>query len=103
MNRTDTTPRSTINVDLMVTVIEKKNGDKSICIPVDGIQNVATVTLQKDGEIRWASVGPLKPEQAIHFSNALRLAIYLSQDQKPVWETFGNVGSGLSWETKAEN
>ena len=83
-----------------LTVIEKKNGDKAICIPVESLKNVQIVTLQKDGEIRCASVGPLAPQDAILFSNAVRLALYLSNSEA----IFGTgVGCGLSWNTRKDD
>lgn len=81
-----------------LTVIEKRNGDRAIYAPFteDGFTNVAVVTLQANGDIRWASIGPMVPSDAFLFSDAVRLALYLSQ--VPV----GNIGCGLCWVTKKE-
>ena len=58
-----------------ITVINKSNGDTAFTIPAEGFEDIPMVTLQKDGEIRWATVGPVTPEQASLFNDALRLAL----------------------------
>ena len=79
----------------MLTVVEKRNGDKAIYVPVAGFENVPVVTLQKDGEIRWASIGPMVWEDAFQFSNAVRLALHLRDSKE-------QVGCGLCWTVKTE-
>jgi hypothetical protein len=63
----------------MLKVIEKRNGDRAIFSQIPGVERVALVTLQRDGEIRWASVGPMAPAYAKEFSDAVRLALHLSK------------------------
>ena len=89
------------NYKYTLTVVEKSNGDRAIYCPFDaGFTNIAVVTLQKDGEIRWASIGPMTPADAFLFSDALRLALMLSH--VPVGSIPGNIGCGLSWTIKTE-
>ena len=85
-----------------LTVIEKRNGDRAIYAAFTevGFSNVAVVTLQANGEIRWASIGPMIPADAFLFSDAVRLA--LSFSKVPVGHIPGNIGCGLSWVTKKE-
>jgi hypothetical protein len=72
----------------MLKVIEKRNGDRAIFAQIPDVERVALVTLQKDGEIRWASVGPMAPAHAKEFSDAVRLALHLSAF---------STESGLTW------
>ena len=78
-----------------ITVITKQNGDFAFKIPVEGFENVHMVTLQKDGEVRWASVGPLTPEQASLFNDALRLALSFTFDRTNT--PHNNLAGGVSF------
>ncbi|MTW31153.1 hypothetical protein, partial [Streptococcus pneumoniae] len=60
----------------MLTVKIRKNGELGIFLPIAGMENVQVVTVQTDGEIRWASIGSLPVDKAMHFSAAMRLALY---------------------------
>lgn len=65
-----------------LTVIKRPNGDTAIYINLDGSVSMAVVTLQKDGKIHWASLGPVKLEDALTFSDAMRMAVNLSSYAK---------------------
>lgn len=85
-----------------INVIRKSNGDTAFRIPVVGFENVDMVTLQKDGEIRWASIGPLTVEGAYLFSDAVRLALSFTRDlltDKQLQEMphFGSISSGVTY------
>jgi hypothetical protein len=60
-----------------IQAIRKANGDKAFRAPIEGYENVDLVTLQKDGEIRWASVGPMTLDNALLFHDTLRLALVI--------------------------
>jgi hypothetical protein len=62
----------------VITIIDKANGDKTFRAQIEGFENIDLVTLQKDGEIRWASVGPMSLENSLHFHDALRLALFFA-------------------------
>ena len=64
-----------LNMSKTITVISKPNGERAFRGPIEGLSNVDLVTLQKDGELRWASVGPLTLEDTLVFHDALRLAL----------------------------
>jgi len=87
-----------------LSVVRKRNGEIAIYAPIAGLTNVPVVALQTDGEIRWASVGPQTPENAILFSNAVRLAIRYSQySQGGIHEgQDGYTTAGLCWNEKSE-
>jgi hypothetical protein len=81
-----------------ITVINKANGDTAFTIPVEGFENVHMVTLQKDGEIRWASVGPLTPEQTSLFYDALRLALSFAFRNTSTWHN--NLAGGVTYQNQ---
>jgi len=86
-----------------LTVLKKKNGERAIYAPFsdDNFTNVAAVTLQTNGEIRWASIGPMSPEDTLLFSDAVRLAIHLSGERVGHGRVT-NVSCGLCWEIKEQ-
>lgn len=68
-----------------------KNGDILIYIHED-LEKYPAVTIQKNGEIRWASIGPVSVKNTKKFSDAIRLALHLSGDSQ----------SSLCWETQID-
>ena len=62
--------------DTRLTVVKKCNGDFNIHCPFEsGFVNVPVVVLQKNGEIRWASLGPMPSSDVALFRQALDLAL----------------------------
>lgn len=85
----------------MITVITKSNGERAFRGPIEGLSNVDLVTLQKDGEIRWASVGPLTLENSLIFHDALRLALSFACKDSLTEESrdrlSGNIAGGITY------
>ena len=80
----------------IITVIDKTNGDKAFRAQIEGYENVDLVTLQKDGEVRWASVGPMTLENGLRFHDALRLALFACHNAVPTTTTKDRLSFNLA-------
>ena len=85
----------------IITVINKANGDKAFRAQIEGFENIDLVTLQKDGEVRWASVGPMTLENSLRFHDALRLA--LSFACKAASVASNNLAGGVTYQIQEKS